>query len=70
MKKKLLKQDLIDNRPFLTIQQAAEYLSISPCKLYFYVSKGLIGYHKPVDIVYFTIKDLNDFVLNRPYPLV
>ena len=52
-------------KPFLTIDEASEYLGISKATIYGYTSKGIIPFHKLQDRrLYFDINDLNEFVLN------
>jgi len=60
-------KDLIRKRkkPFLTIQEASEYLGISKNTLYGYTSKGILPFYKLRNRkVYFRISDLNRFVLS------
>jgi len=59
-------QSLLQKRkkPFLTIQEASEYLGISRNTLYGYTSKGIIPFYKLRNRkIYFRIIDLNKFVL-------
>jgi excisionase family DNA binding protein len=60
-------QRLIHKRkkPFLTIQEASEYLDISVNTLYGYTSKGILPFYKIRNRkLYFRISDLNRFVLS------
>jgi excisionase family DNA binding protein len=52
-------------KPFLTIQEASEYLGISKNTLYGYSSKGILPFYKIRNRkIYFRISDLNKFVLS------
>ncbi len=52
-------------KPFLTIQEASEYLGISKNTLYGYTSKGILPFYKLRNRkIYFKISDLNNFVLS------
>ena len=60
-------QSLLHKRkkPFLTIQEASEYLNISKNTLYGYTSKGILPFYKLRNRkVYFRISDLNRFVVS------
>ena len=53
-------------KPFLDIDEASKYLSISKNTLYGYTSRSIIPYHKIQGRkIYFSIDDLNNFVLNK-----
>ncbi len=53
-------------KPFLNIVEASEYLKLPKATLYSYTSRGIIPYHKLNDRrVYFSIEDLNEFILNK-----
>lgn len=54
------------DRPFLTLEEACEYLGLSKATIYGYTSKSIIPYHKLQDRrLYFDIDDLNKFILNK-----
>ena len=62
----LTEQFLNKNKPFLTVQEAAKYLQLSVPTIYTYINKGLISYYKPSGgKIYFSLSQLNDFVLNE-----
>lgn len=62
----LQKAILKNSRPFLTLEDAAEYLCISKHTLYVYTSKGIIRFYKLQGRrIYFKIDDLNHFILNE-----
>ena len=53
-------------KPFLDINEASKYLGISKNTLYGYTSKNVIPYHKIQGRkLYFSIDDLNKFVLDK-----
>ncbi len=53
-------------KPFLNIDEAAFYTGIPKNTLYGFTSKGRIPFYKLNDRrLYFSIDDLNDFVLSR-----
>ena len=53
-------------RPFLSIDEAAEYLGISKNTLYGYTHRNVIRFYKLLGRrVYFKVDDLNDFILNE-----
>jgi len=53
-------------KPFLTLQEAADYLGVSVNSIYTYVNKRILPYYKPTGRrLYFSIEDLNRFILNR-----
>lgn len=62
-----LQKALIDKeKPFLTIDEASEYLGISKNTLYGYTSKNIIPFYKIQGRkLYFKIDDLNKFILNK-----
>ena len=54
------------SRPFMTTDEAAEWLGVSKATLYGWLSKKKIPYYKPTGRkVWIAIEDLNNFVLNR-----
>lgn len=56
---------LNDNRPFMSIIEASEYLKIPKNTLYGYTSKNLIPYYKLRGRrIYFKKEDLDKFILN------
>ena len=62
IEKRLFEKD----KPFLSIDEASEYLGISKNTLYGYTSKGIIPFHKPQNRkIFFRIDDLNQFVLDN-----
>ncbi|MBC8525896.1 MAG: helix-turn-helix domain-containing protein [Candidatus Cloacimonetes bacterium] len=51
--------------PFLTMEEASNYLGLSKATLYGYTHKKLIPFYKVQNRkIYFKIEDLNNFVLN------
>jgi len=58
---------LIDNKkPFLSIDEASQYLGISKNTLYGYTSKGILPFYKMQGRkIYFRIRDIDEFVLNE-----
>ena len=63
---KELKELIRENKPFLGMDEAAEYLGISKAALYVYTSKGRIPFYKLYGRRnYFSVRDLNEFVLNE-----
>ncbi|MFZ5517676.1 MAG: helix-turn-helix domain-containing protein [Candidatus Zhuqueibacterota bacterium] len=55
-----------EEKPFLSIVEASEYLGISRNTLYGYTSKGILQYYKLQGRkIYFKREDLNNFVLNE-----
>jgi excisionase family DNA binding protein len=62
----ILKSVLEREKPFLTINEAAQYLGISKNSLYLYTSQKAIPYFKPRNRkIYFAISDLDKFALDR-----
>ena len=56
---------LTRTKPFLNMDEAALYLGISKNTLYGYTSRGILPFHKLQGRrVYFSVDDLNRFVLN------
>ena len=54
------------SKPFLTIDEASQYTGIPKQTLYQFTSKGRIPFHKLNDRrLYFSIDDLNEFILNN-----
>jgi len=52
-------------KPFLSFEQAAEYLGISKATLYGYTHQNVLPFYKVQGRrVYFKVDDLNDFILN------
>ncbi len=63
---RLNKLTLSKERPFISISEASDYLQLPKATLYSYTSRGIIPYHKLNDRrVYFSIEDLNEFILNK-----
>ena len=62
-----LKQIIIKkDKPFLSIDEASDYLGISKNTLYGYTSKGILPYFKPQNRkIFFKIEELNKFVLDK-----
>ena len=53
-------------KPFLDIYETSKYLGIPKNTLYSYTSKNVIPYHKIQGRkVYFSIDDLNNFILDK-----
>jgi len=62
LKNVLLKKD----KPFLTIDEASEYIGLSKNTIYRYVSMNIINHYKLQGRkLYFRIHDLDDFILNE-----
>ncbi len=60
-------EEMIRNRekPFLSLEEAAEYTGIPKATLYGYVHERKIPYHKLNGRrLYFSVEDLNDYILN------
>ena len=62
----LIKKAVIEReKPFLSIDEAAEYLGISKNTLYGYTHQNVLPFYKLQGRrVYFKVDDLNDFILN------
>ena len=61
-------QDILNKkeRPFLTIDEASEYLGISKNTLYAYTSRGILPFYKLQNRkIYFKIEELDDFILSK-----
>ena len=55
-----------EQRPFLTLDEASQYLGISKNTIYRYTSQGALIFYKLRNRkLYFKIDDLNEFVLNE-----
>ena len=52
-------------KPFLNINEASEYLSIPKNTLYQYTSNNQIPYYKQGKKVFFSIEELDNFILNK-----
>ncbi len=63
----VLQQSLnVKDKPFLSMDEASEYLGISKNTLYGYTSKGIIPYYKPQNRkIFFKVEELNKFVLDK-----
>ncbi len=63
----LIQKNLVEKeKPFLTIDEASNYLGISKNTLYGYTSKGILPFYKPQNRkIFFKIDDLNQFVLDK-----
>jgi len=61
----LLKILINREKPFLDMDEAADYLKIKKNTLYQFTSKGILPYYKPCKKVYFSVDDLNQFILDR-----
>ncbi|MFW9942941.1 MAG: helix-turn-helix domain-containing protein [Candidatus Thorarchaeota archaeon] len=59
------KKVIQNEKPFLDINQAAEYLNLSKFTLYTFTSKRLIPFHKAGRKIYFAKSDLDKFALNK-----
>lgn len=54
------------SKPFLNIDEASEYTGIPKQTLYQFTSKSRIPFHKLNDRrLYFSVEDLNEFILNK-----
>jgi len=57
---------LKNNKPFLDINEASEYLGISKNTLYVYTSKSIIPHYKLQGRkIYFKVDELDEFILNQ-----
>ncbi len=57
---------VLEDRPFLTFDEASRYLGLSKNTLYTYTSKSLIPAYKVQGRkLYFRICDLNNFILDK-----
>jgi excisionase family DNA binding protein len=54
-----------NQKKFLTIEEASEYLGLKKATLYSYTHNRTIPFHKPRRKIYFKIEDLNNFVLDE-----
>ena len=55
-----------EQRPFLTLDEASQYLGISKNTIYRYTSQGALIFYKLRNRkLYFKIDDLDEFVLNE-----
>lgn len=61
----MLKEKLQTMKPFLTAEEAAEYLGIAKITLYTYTCKRIIPYYKTRRKIYFKIEDLDNYVMNN-----
>ena len=62
LKKILLKKE----KPFLTIDEASEYIGLSKNTIYSYTSKNILKHYKLQGRkLYFRIQDLDNFILNE-----
>ena len=52
-------------KSFLTSDEAAEYLGIAKITLYTYTSRRIISHYKKNRKLYFSLEDLENFVLNK-----
>ena len=53
-------------KPFLTVDEASQYLGISKSTLYSYKSQGLIPHYKLQNRkLYFKVEDLDEFILSE-----
>jgi excisionase family DNA binding protein len=60
------KENAFINKPFLTLREAASYLDVSERTIYGYISQKKLSHYKPVDgKIYFSIRDLNEFIMNE-----
>lgn len=57
---------MMHQRPFLSLEEACEYLSLKPATLYSYTHKRVLNFFRLRGRkIYFLKKDLDDFVLNE-----
>lgn len=53
-------------RPFITMEQASDYLGLSKSTLYSYTSRNLIPFYKLHNRkIYFKLEELDNFILNE-----
>jgi excisionase family DNA binding protein len=64
-----IKQDiLVDNKPFLTLDDVCKITGLSRSTLYTYINLKKISYYKPSGKnVYFTLKNVKDFILDEQH---
>jgi len=60
-----MKKPESSKRPFLSFEEACEYLSVKPATLYSYTSKRILRFYKVNGRkIYFLKEDLVNFVIN------
>ena len=66
IKSVLMKEILIENKPFLTLHDVAQLTGLKKTTLYTYMNKGLITYYRPNSKhVFFRLSDVNDLIFRN-----
>jgi excisionase family DNA binding protein len=52
-------------KPFLNLNEASDYLGLSKHSIYSYTSRGVIPHYKTGRKIYFSIEELNKWILNK-----
>jgi excisionase family DNA binding protein len=61
-----LSMQLVESKkPFLDIQEASKYLSVTKNTIYSWTSKNKIPHYKSGRKIYFSIDELNNWILNK-----
>ena len=64
----LLKIVLNKSKPFVNLHSACDYLNLSKHTIYSYTSRGILPFYKLQGRrIYFCVKELDDFILNRDH---
>ena len=68
IKEDLKKQILVENKPFLTIDDVIELTGLQKSTIYNYMSEGLITFYKVNSKkVYFKMQDIEDFIFSAKH---
>ena len=52
-------------KPFLNLDEASDYLGLSKHSIYSFTSRGVIPHYKTGRKIYFSIDELNNWILNK-----
>jgi predicted DNA-binding transcriptional regulator AlpA len=68
IKDDLTKQILVENKPFLKIDDVVELTGLKKSSVYNAISQGLISYYRPNNKhVYFRLQDVENFIFNQKH---
>jgi len=68
IKENIKKQILMENKPFLTVEDVSNITLLKKSTIYRYCSEGKIGYYRPTGKhTFFTWDSIREFILNQQF---
>jgi excisionase family DNA binding protein len=61
----LRNQVIIENMPFLCLEQVCKMTGLSKSTIYTYISKQKISYYKPCNKIFFKYEDIINFIMDE-----